>query len=279
MREKKDYEKYIRYGYFPTTLCPGCADGFIIKTIAIVLSEMGIDPNDAAIVSGIGCSGRMSNYFNTCSLHTTHGRALTFATGIKLSCPDKTVIVISGDGDSCAIGGNHLIHAARRNIGIKLILVNNGIYGMTGGQLSPTTPPGFYTETSTYGNYEPNFDIAELLKGAGASFVARESASRLPKIKGVMRQAFEHDGFAALELLCNCHVNLGSRNKMRSPMEMMDYLKKITYPLEDAGKMQDDEKKGKLPLGILVRKNDVPEYTDMYFNTLVPAAKDAAKRR
>jgi len=277
MREERDYEKYIRFGYFPTTWCPGCADGIILKSVAMVLSEMGVDPNDIAVVSGIGCSGRMPNYFNTNSLHTAHGRALTFATGIKFSRPDKMVIVISGDGDASAIGGNHLIHAARRNIGIKLIIINNGIYGMTGGQVSPTTPHGFFTETTTYGNLEPNFNIVELLKGANASFVARESIRRLPQLKKVIRKVFEHNGFAALEILSNCHVILGSRNKMRSPLAMLDYLDTISYPLENSGQMTDEEKKGKYPLGIFVQREDLTEYTDMYFNTLVPIAQSKAK--
>ena len=273
MREIRDYEKYIRYGYFPTTWCPGCADGIILKSEAIVLSEMKIDPDDVVVVSGIGCSGRMPNYFNTNSLHTAHGRAPAFATGIKLSRPDKTVIVISGDGDAAAIGGNHLIHAARRNIGIKLIIINNGIYGMTGGQVSPTTPQGFITETTTYGNFEPNFDFVELLRGANASFVARESISRLPQLKKTIRKGFEHDGFAAVEVLSNCHVVLGARNKMRTAVASMEYIDRTSYPLEKADKMTDEEKKGKLPLGVFVEKKDVMEYTDMYYNKLVPIAQ------
>jgi len=276
MREIRDYEKYIRYGYFPTTWCPGCADGIILKSVAIVLSEMGLDPNDIAVVSGIGCSGRMPNYFNTNSLHTAHGRALTFATGIKLSRPDKTVIVISGDGDACAIGGNHLIHAARRNIGIKLIIINNGIYGMTGGQVSPTTPQGFFTETTTFGNFEPNFNIVELLKGSNASFVARESITRLPQLRKVIRKIMEHDGFSALEVLSNCHVVLGSRNQMRSAMAMMNYIDDVSYPAEKAAQMTEQEKAGKLPLGVFVERHDQMEYTDMYYNKIVPIAQGKA---
>ena len=279
MREIRDYEKYIRYGYFPTTWCPGCADGVILKSIVTVLCEMGIDPDDVAVVSGIGCSGRMSNYFNTNSLHTTHGRALTFATGIKLSRPEKLVIVISGDGDASAIGGNHLIHAARRNIGVKLFIVNNGVYAMTGGQVSPTTQQGFFTETTVYGNCEPNFDIAELLRGAGAAFVARESIGRLPKLNKMIRKVFEQDGFAALEIMSNCHVIHGRHNKMRTPMAMMNYLNEITYPLEKADTMTEQEKQGKYPLGVLVERNDRMEYTDMYFNKLVPTAQNMAKGR
>ena len=149
------YEKYIRYKTFPTPWCPGCGDGIVLKSIAMAFSELDIDPNDIIVIAGIGCSGRMPTFFNTNTLHTTHGRALTFATGVKLSRPDKLVVVISGDGDAMAIGGNHLIHAARRNIGIKMILINNGVYGMTGGQVSPLTPQKFITETTPYGNIEP----------------------------------------------------------------------------------------------------------------------------
>ncbi|MCL2164619.1 MAG: thiamine pyrophosphate-dependent enzyme [Oscillospiraceae bacterium] len=274
-REAKEYEKYIRYGYFPTTWCPGCSDGVILKSIAMVLSGMKIDPDDIAVVSGIGCSGRMVNYFNTNTLHTTHGRALTFATGIKLSRPDKLVLVVSGDGDACAIGGNHLIHAARRNIGIKLLIVNNGIYGMTGGQVSPTTRQGHITETTSYGNVDPNFDLVELLKGAGATFVARESVGRITKLNRVIKSAFMHDGFAAVEILASCHVNLGRRNKMRNPFAMLEYLNEITYPLEKADMMSDEEKEGKLALGIFVDKKGCLEYTDLYYNRLVPTAQKA----
>jgi 2-oxoglutarate ferredoxin oxidoreductase subunit beta len=273
MRKIRDYEKYIRYEFFPSTWCPGCADGIILKSIAMVLSDMEIDPDDVVVVSGIGCSGRMPNYFNTNSLHTAHGRAPAFATGIKLSRPDKTVVVITGDGDAAAIGGNHLIHAARRNIGIKLIIINNGIYGMTGGQVSPTTPQGFFTETTTYGNFEPNFDFVETLRGANASFVARESIKRLPQLKKIIRKSFEHNGFSAVEVLSNCHVILGARNKMRSAISMMDYIESISYPMEKAGKMPDEEKKGKFPLGVFVDRNDMMEYADMYYNKLVPIAQ------
>ena len=274
MREAYDYEKYIRTNSFPSTWCPGCGDGVILKAAASVLSDMKIDPNDVMVVSGIGCSGRMSNYFNTNTLHTCHGRALSFATGIKLCEPGKTVIVISGDGDASAIGGNHLIHAARRNIGVKLLLVNNGIYGMTGGQVTPTTQGGFITETTPYGNFEPNFNIVDLLTGANATFVARESVSRIPKLKQVIKAAFQHDGFAAVEIMSNCHVNLGRRNKMKSPVDMLKFLDASTYPLEKADTMSDEEKADKFPLGIFVQKNDRQEYSDMYYNTLIPAAKN-----
>ncbi len=273
----RGYEKYIRYAAFPTTWCPGCGDGIVLKAIAMALDEMGTDPNDVAVVSGIGCSGRMSTFFNTNTLHTTHGRALSFATGIKLSRPEKTVIVVSGDGDAASIGGNHLIHAARRNIGLKLIIINNGIYGMTGGQVSPTTSQGFYTETTPYGNFEPSFDLADLLTGARSTFIARETVTHQLKLKQVLKASFEHKGFSAVEVLSNCHVNLGRRNKMKSAMSMVKHLNGMTYPLEKADKMTDEEKAGKLPLGILLNNNDRPEYSDMYYNQLVPTAQGIMK--
>jgi 2-oxoglutarate ferredoxin oxidoreductase subunit beta len=274
----KGYEKYIRYDTFPNQWCPGCGNGVVLKTIAMALDELNIDPNDVVVVSGIGCSGRMSTFFNTNTLHTTHGRPLTFATGIKMAQPDKTVIVISGDGDATSIGGNHLIHAARRNIGIKLILINNGIYGMTGGQVSPTTIANFYTETTPYGNFEPNFDVVDLLKGARASFIARESAFRLVKLKQTIRKSFEHDGFSTVEVLSNCHVNLGRRNKMRKALDMKKFLEEVTYPIERADKMTEEEKAGKYPLGIFVNDVDRPEYSDIYYNQLVPIAQGSMKK-
>ena len=276
-RPSHGYEKYVRYAPFPTTWCPGCGDGVILKSIAMALNDLDTDPNNIAVVSGIGCSGRMSTFFNTNTLHTTHGRALTFATGIKMSNPEKTVIVISGDGDAAAIGGNHLIHAARRNIGIKLVIINNGIYGMTGGQVSPTTNPGFFTETTPYGNFEPAFDLAQLLKGANASFVGREIVSNHIKLKKMLKASFEHNGFSAVEVLCNCHVNLGRRNKMKTPISMAKYFKEITYPFDKTDKLKSDEKAGKLPLGILVKDINRMEYTELYYNELCKAAQGIEK--
>lgn len=269
----REYEKYMRYETFPTPWCPGCGNGVVMKSIAMALSDLNIDNNDVIVVSGIGCSGRLSNYFKTNTLHTTHGRALTFATGIKLSRPEKMVIVVAGDGDSTAIGGNHLIHAARRNIGLKMIIINNGIYGMTGGQVSPLTLPGFYTETTPYGNIEPQFDLKDLLTASKASFVARESVTRLMPLKSVIKKSFEHDGFSCVEVLSNCHVNLGRRNKMKSALSMTNYLRDITYLKDQEDNLSEESKQGKLPLGIFVKETSRPEYSDLYYNQVIPAAK------
>ncbi len=274
----RNYERYIRYRTFPTPWCPGCGDGIILKAIATAFAELNIDPDDIVVVAGIGCSGRMPTYFNTNTLHTTHGRALTFATGIKLARPDKTVVVISGDGDALAIGGNHLIHAARRNIGIKMILINNGVYGMTGGQVSPLTPQKFFTETTPYGNIEPKFDVVNLLMASGVSFVARETVNRMLQLKNVIKQSFQHNGFSVVEAISNCHINLGRKNKMKSPLTMTKWIDSKTITKKKFEELPPDERKGKYPVGILKQDTERLEYTDLYYKYIVPAAQAAASR-
>lgn len=272
----RDYEKYIRYRTFPTPWCPGCGDGIILKAIAMSFSELGIEPNNIVVVSGIGCSGRMPTFFNTNTLHTTHGRALTFATGIKLARPEKMVVVVSGDGDALAIGGNHLIHAARRNIGIKMILINNGIYGMTGGQVSPLTPQKFVTETTPYGNIEPKFYASELLIAARASFVARETVTRMAPLKNVIKKSFEHKGFSVVEAISNCHINLGRRNKMKDPIAMTRWIESRSLPKAKFDKLPPEEKNHKYPVGILCEDTKRLEYSELYYKHIVPAAQNAA---
>ncbi len=274
----RDYEKYIRYRTFPSPWCPGCGIGVTLKAIATAFAELDLNPDDIVAVSGIGCSGRMPTFFNTNTLHTTHGRALTFATGIKLARPDKNVIVISGDGDSSAIGGNHLIHAARRNIGIKMILINNGIYGMTGGQVSPLTPQKFITETTPFGNIEPKFNIANLLIGAGATFVARETVNRMKPLKDVIKKSFLHKGFSVVEVISNCHVNLGRRNKMKDPISMTKWIAGRTVTKAQYDKMTPEERNHKYPVGIIHENTSRLEYSELYYKHSVPAAQEAAKK-
>lgn len=274
----RDYEKYIRYRTFPTPWCPGCGDGIILKAIAMSFSELDIDPNDIVVVSGIGCSGRMPTFFNTNTLHVTHGRALTFATGIKLGQSDKLVVVISGDGDALAIGGNHLIHAARRNIGIKMILINNGIYGMTGGQLSPLTPQKFITETTPYGNIEPKFMASELLIAARASFVARETVVRVNPLKNVIKKSFQHKGFSVVEAISNCHVNLGRKNKMKDPISMTKWISSRSVNKKEYEKLALEDRNHKYPVGILKEDKKRLEYTELYHKHIIPAAQAAAAK-
>jgi 2-oxoglutarate/2-oxoacid ferredoxin oxidoreductase subunit beta len=274
----RDYERFIRYRTFPTPWCPGCGDGIVLKAIAMAFSEMNLQPDDIVVVSGIGCSGRMPTFFNTNTLHTTHGRALTFATGIKLARPEKMVVVISGDGDSLAIGGNHLIHAARRNIGLKMILINNGIYGMTGGQVSPLTPQKFITETTPYGNIEPQFLASELLVACRASFVARETVVRPLPLKQVIKKSFEHKGFSVVEVISNCHINLGRRNRMKDPLTMDRWIADKTVTKADYDKLTPEEKSQKHVIGVLYEDKERLEYSDLYYNQLVPAAKASVKK-
>lgn len=269
----RDYEKYIRYRTFPTPWCPGCGDGVVLKAIAMAFSDLQVEPDDIVVVSGIGCSGRMPTFFNTNTLHVTHGRALTFATGIKLARPEKMVVVISGDGDALAIGGNHLIHAARRNIGIKMILINNGIYGMTGGQVSPLTPQNFITETTPYGNIEPKFMASELLIAAQATFVARESVVRMAPLKNVIKKSFQHSGFSVVEVISNCHVNLGRKNKMKDPISMTNWIENRSIPKTKFDKLPEEERKGKYPLGILQEDTERLEYTELYYKHIIPQAQ------
>lgn len=273
----REYEKYIRYRTFPTPWCPGCGDGVILKAIAMAFADLKLDRNNIIVVAGIGCSGRMPTFFNTNTLHTTHGRALTFATGIKLARPDKLVVVISGDGDATAIGGNHLIHAARRNIGIKMILINNGVYGMTGGQVSPLTPQKFITETTPYGNIEPKFDIAKLLEGARATFISRETINRPIQLKETIKKSFLHKGFSVVEAVSNCHINLGRKNKMRDPISMTKWIDSRSLPKAKYDKLPPEERNHVYPMGILVENTDRLEYSELYYKHIVPEAQEAAR--
>ena len=275
----KDYEKYIRYRTFPTPWCPGCGNGSILKAIAMAFADFGWRRRDIVVVSGIGCSGRMPTFFNTNTLHTTHGRALTFATGIKLARPDKHVIVISGDGDAMAIGGNHLIHAARRNIGIKMILINNGVYGMTGGQVSPLTPQKFVTETTPYGNIEPKFDTCALLAGANCSFIARETVNRPKQLLNMIKKSFEHKGFSVVEAISNCHINLGRKNRMKDPVTMTKWIDQKTVNKKIHATLSDEEKDRRYPTGILVQDYERLEYSELYHNHIVKAAKATIPKR
>jgi len=272
------YEKYIRYRTFPTPWCPGCGDGIVLKAIAMAFSELNVEPDEIVVVSGIGCSGRMPTFFNTNTLHTTHGRALTFATGIKLARPEKMVVVISGDGDALAIGGNHLIHAARRNIGIKMILINNGIYGMTGGQVSPLTPQNFITETTPYGNIEPKFMASELLIAAKASFVARETVVRPLPLKQIIKKSFEHKGFSVVEVISNCHINLGRRNKLKDPLTMDKWIASRTVTQAEYNQLPPEERAHKYPVGILLEDKARLEYSELYYTQIVPSARAAKKK-
>ncbi|RDU72725.1 2-oxoglutarate ferredoxin oxidoreductase subunit beta [Helicobacter aurati] len=259
-----NYDEYLRVEKMPTLWCWGCGDGVILKSIIRAIDSVGWDMNDVCLVSGIGCSGRMSSYVNCNTVHTTHGRTLAYATGIKLANPDKHVIVVSGDGDSLAIGGNHTIHACRRNIDINHIIVNNFIYGLTNSQTSPTTPKGFWTVTSPGGNIDNQFDICELGIAAGATFVARESVLDPKKIEKVFIEGFKHKGFSLFDINSNCHVNLGRKNKMIEATDMLKWLDSRILPKRKYDELSPEEKKDKFPTGILKHDTQAKEYCEAY---------------
>ena len=209
---------------FPSVWCPGCGNGIVMGALIRAIDKLGYAKDNVAMVSGIGCTSRMPVYLDFNSLHTTHGRALAFATGVKFAQPHMKVIVITGDGDALAIGGNHFIHACRRNIDITTILINNFIYGMTGGQGSPTTPGNAFSTTTPYGNSEKNFNPCNLAEAAGASFVGRSTVYHYPQLEKMIMQALEHKGFSLVEVISNCHTYFGRLNRqgdavVRHPFE------------------------------------------------------------
>ncbi len=245
--------KYIRPSAIVTANCPGCGNGILAQSILGAIEELGLPLDDFVFVSGIGCAAWIpSPSFFADVLHTTHGRPIAFGTGIKVALPHKRVMVISGDGDLTAIGGNHLIHAARRNIEMTVFCVNNGIYGMTGGQVAPTTPLGLTTVTTPFGNVENPFDICELVKGAGASFVARWTTYHPRQIVRTAKKAIQKKGFAFVEVLSQCPVEFGRKTGMGTAVQMLEWYKKSSIPLARAQSMSPEDLHGKIVVGEFV---------------------------
>ena len=259
-----NYDEYLRTDKMPTLWCWGCGDGVILKSVIRAIEKIGWNMDDVCVVSGIGCSGRFSSYINCNTVHTTHGRTLPYATGIKLANPDKKVIVVGGDGDGLAIGGNHTIHAARRNIDLNYIIINNFIYGLTNSQTSPTTPQGMWTVTMSRGNIDPTFDACKLVEAAGASFISRETMLDPKKLERVLVKGFEHKGFSFIEVFSNCHVNLGRKNKMATAMANLEWIDSISMAKTKFEKLEPEEQKGIFPLGILKHDTEAAEYCDSY---------------
>ncbi len=259
-----NYDQYLRLEKMPTLWCWGCGDGVILKAFIRAVDKMGWSKDDVCVVSGIGCSGRFSSYVDFNTIHTTHGRTVAFATGVKLANPDKHVICVGGDGDALAIGGNHTIHGCRRNIDINFIVINNFIYGLTNSQTSPTTPQGMWTVSQKAGNIDPTFDACKLAIAAGATFVAREKVNDPRKLEKVFVEGFKHRGFSFFDILSNCHINLGRKNKMQSAMENLDWIDAITVSKKKYDEMSEDERLNLLPTGILKQDTAAREYCDMY---------------
>ena len=256
-------DKYYLKSKLPHIWCPGCGDGAIAAALVRAVDEVGLDKNEIAQVNGIGCSGRVGAYQDFDVLKGTHGRALAFATGIKLYRPELTVMAIMGDGDAGAIGGNHLIHAARRNIDLKAIVINNRIYGMTGGQASPTTQFGDKASTAPFGSLERPFDLCKLVEGAGATFVARGTVYHIRQLQRLFVKMLQHKGFAFVEVVSQCPVYYGRYNVASSPAEMLRWQKENAVSVTAAAGLPADELKEKIVIGELVNKNE-PEFVSEY---------------
>lgn len=256
--------KYLRHDKkFPHVWCPGCGIGIMLGALVRAIDTCGFEKDEIVLVSGIGCSGRLPVYVDFNTLHTTHGRALTFATGIKLAKPRLKVIVVMGDGDAVAIGGNHFIHAARRNIDLTAIILNNSVYGMTGGQYSPTTPYGMKSTTTTYANIEHAFQISELAVTSGASFVARGTVYHAANLDALMQKAFQKEGFSVVEVIAHCHTQYGKLNKMGGPIEMLEWQRDHAVSVERAANMAPEDLKDKFLTGVLIDR-DLPVYQREY---------------
>lgn len=252
--------RLIRPRFFPHIWCPGCGHGIILNGLLHAVDEMGLEQNKLCMVSGIGCSSRISGYVDFHSMHTLHGRALAFATGLKLARPEVQVFVPMGDGDATAIGGNHFIHACRRNIDLVAIVMNNRIYGMTGGQFSPESGQGIMATTAPYGNIDPTFDVVKLAMGAGATFVARTTAFHVKEIVSIIKKATMHKGFSVVEILSQCPTYFGRKNKYGGAVDMLKWYRDNTAPI---GSAKLKENPGLIERGIFIEKQ-LPEYCEEY---------------
>jgi 2-oxoglutarate/2-oxoacid ferredoxin oxidoreductase subunit beta len=254
---------YFRQDNLPHIWCPGCGHGTVTGSLVRAIARLDLDKNKVCIVSGIGCSSRAVGYLDFDTLHTAHGRALAFATGIKLARPELKVIVMMGDGDCAAIGGNHFIHAARRNIDITTIVMNNNIYGMTSGQYSPMTPKGMYGTTAPYGNLERSFDLCELAKAAGATYVARATSYHAVLLIDLIEAALKNKGFSMVEAIVQCPTYFGRKNKVGGAVEMLNWIKDSVVNVKAASSLPPEKVAGKQLIGEL-HNSPAPEYTADY---------------
>ncbi len=269
-----DYSPYLRQHRLPHIWCAGCGNGIVTKALIRAIHKLGLPKDDVVMVSGIGCSSRTPGYLDFNTLHTTHGRAIAFSTGVKVYKPELNVIIVSGDGDAVAIGGNHFIHACRRNIDMTVVVYNNEIYGMTGGQNSPTTPQQARTTSMPYGNIDSPFDIVNLALGAGATFVARTTVAHPVQMENFIKKGIENKGFSVIEVAADCPTAFGRKNNLRTPVaQLLDY-KERSVKLGKAEKMTKEELVGKIITGIF-RDETRPEFTACYSELVKKLAEKA----
>jgi 2-oxoglutarate/2-oxoacid ferredoxin oxidoreductase subunit beta len=262
--------KFLRTDRMPHIWCSGCGLGTAVNCFVRAADSCNLPLDQISVVSGIGCTGRVAGYLNLDSFHTTHGRPIPFATGLKLANPKLKVVVISGDGDLFAIGGNHFIHAARRNMDLTIICVNNFTYGMTGGQVTPTTPIDAIASTSPYGNAEEPFNLPYLAESCGAVYVARWTTFHVRQATKAMKEAIQKKGFSFVEIISPCPTLYGRRNRLGDGLEMMQFYKGNSLVKNGADTREVALAfKGQIVCGKFVDR-DRPSFLDMY-NTKMAA--------
>jgi len=269
-------EDYLLEERLPLFWCPGCGNGIVLGAVLRAFAQLKLDKKNTVVVTGIGCWGKADDYISTNTFHGTHGRALAFATGIKLANPKLKVIALMGDGDGATIGGNHLIHTARRNVDITAVVVNNLNYGMTGGQYSGTTPEYSYTTTSRYGHIEPGFNLCKLAEAAGAPYVARSSAYNVTQLQKFIAEGLEKKGFSFIEAISPCPTHFGRLNGMREAPKMLEWIKDNSISISAADKLTAEEKEKKFVLGKFVDK-DVPDYSTKYQDIIDKCMRNSAE--
>jgi 2-oxoglutarate ferredoxin oxidoreductase subunit beta len=258
------FKEHVREDRLPHIWCPGCGDGTIAKIIIQAIQSLSYEKDNVMVVTGIGCSARINNIMDYNTFQSTHGRAIAFASGFKVARPDMQVVVVTGDGDGAGIGGNHLIHAARRNIDLTVILVNNYIFGMTGGQFSPLTPYGAKASTAAYGCVEYPFDVCRLVEAAGATYVARSTVYHYALTEKLIKNGLKHKGFSYIEIISQCPTTYGKRNKNyggSSGYDQLIWQKENAVPVSDwtgAAELPGD----KFLIGEFVERTDRVEYTE-----------------
>jgi len=256
--------KYIRGKGLPHMFCPGCGCGQIMNALLFAIDELKLDTSRMVAIGGVGCSSRIPAYLDMYAIHGIHGRNLAYATGVKLAKPELKVVILTGDGDCAAIGGNHLIHAARRNLDVTVIMANNGVYAMTGGQVAPTTATGLYTTTTPRGNIERPFDICKLVETAGGTYVARWTTAQPAALIRAVKKGLAHRGFSFIEVVCQCPTIYGRYSLgLLDPVKNMEYLQQNSITKEEASKKSAEELIGKIVIGEFVEKQ-LPALEDLY---------------
>lgn len=241
---------YLVERNLPHFWCPGCGNGIILSAVARAFARLGWERTETVVVTGIGCFGRADDYLNVNAVHGTHGRALAIATGIKAANPGLHVVALMGDGDCATIGGNHFLHACRRNLTITGVVANNLNYGMTGGQYSATTPPGSTTSTSPLGHAEGGLDLCRVAAAAGAMYVARTTVYHVHLLDRFLEAALTHPGFSLVEVMSSCPVYFGRYNRLGGPVEMMERWRKVAVPLDKYGDLPQEEREDRVAVGV-----------------------------